>query len=84
MKFNSNENKWEYGNISYNMLQNSDKVQQEEITSKVKSEKVVSNINKFLPTKVKLSVHTEKLMENVTKTLKVLFPKYQIQRGSTD
>ena len=84
MKFNSDEQKWEYGNISYNMLQNSDKVQQEEITAKVKSEKVVSNINKFLPTKVKLSVHTEKLMENVTKTLKVLFPKYQIQRGSTD
>jgi hypothetical protein len=84
MKFNSDTKQWEYGNISYNMLQNSDKVQQEEITSKVKSEKVVSNINKFLPTKVKLSVHTEKLMENVTKTLKVLFPKYQIQRGSTD
>jgi hypothetical protein len=54
---------------------NEDKVQQERIDA-VKSEKVVSNINKFLPTKVKLSVSTENLMENVTKSLKVLFPSY--------
>jgi hypothetical protein len=74
MKYDSNQNKWIFGSISYNML-NEDKVQQERIDA-VKSEKVVSNINKFLPTKVKLSVSTENLMENVTKSLKVLFPSY--------
>lgn len=82
MKYDPNEQKWIYSDISYNML-NQDTVQQEEI-KKVKDEKVVSNINKFLPSKVKLSLHSEKLMENVTKSLKVLFPHYQIQRGSTD
>lgn len=83
MKYNADENKWEYDTISYNMISGSDKVQKERL-GEVKSEKVVSNINKFLPTNVKLSLQTENLMENVTKTLKVLFPKYQIQRGSTD
>ena len=83
MKYNPNETKWEYSGISYNMNKG-DSVQQEEITHKVKSEKVVSNINKFLPTSVKLSLTTEKLMENVTKSLKVLFPKYQIKRGASD
>ena len=83
MKYNPNETKWEYSGISYNM-NNGDSVQQEEITHKVKSEKVVSNINKFLPTSAKLSLTTEKLMENVTKSLKVLFPKYQIKRGASD
>ena len=82
MKYDPNEQKWIYSDIIYNML-NQDTVQQEEI-KKVKDEKVVSNINKFLPSKVKLSLHSEKLMENVTKSLKVLFPHYQIQRGSTD
>lgn len=82
MKYDSNQNKWIFGSISYNML-NEDKVQQERIDA-VKSEKVVSNINKFLPTKVKLSVSTENLMENVTKSLKVLFPSYQVSRGQTD
>ena len=80
---NPNENKWEYSGISYNM-NNVDSVQQEEITHKVKSEKVVSNINKFLPTSAKLSITTERLMENVTKSLKVLFPKYQVMRGKSD
>lgn len=80
---NPDENKWEYSGISYNM-NNGDSVQQEEITHKVKSEKVVSNINKFLPTSVKLSITTERLMENVTKSLKVLFPKYQVMRGKSD
>ena len=75
--------RWKYDSISYNMI-NEDTVQQENITGKVKSEKIVSNINKFLPTKVKLSVTTEKLMENVTKSLKVLFPSYQVQRGASD
>lgn len=84
MKYNTDKNKWEYDTISYNMLPGSGKVQQERLDHKVKSDKVVSNINKFLPTSVKLSLQTENLMENVTKTLKVLFPKYQIQRGSTD
>ena len=83
MKYNTDENKWEYDTISYNMISGSDKVQKERLDN-VKGEKVVSNINKFLPTNVKLSLQTENLMENVTKTLKVLFPKYQIQRGSTD
>lgn len=83
MKYNTDENKWEYNTISYNMISGSNKVQKERLDA-VKSEKVVSNINKFLPTNVKLSLQTENLMENVTKTLKVLFPKYQIQRGSTD
>lgn len=83
MKYNTDENKWEYDTISYNMISGSNKVQKERLDA-VKSEKVVSNINKFLPTNVKLSLQTENLMENVTKTLKVLFPKYQIQRGSTD
>jgi hypothetical protein len=74
MKYDSAQNKWTFDSISYNML-NEDKVQQERIEA-VKSERVVSNINKFLPTKVKLSVSTENLMENVTKSLKVLFPSY--------
>jgi hypothetical protein len=37
-----------------------------------------------LPTKVKLSLQTEKLMENVTKSLKILFPHYQVMRGAND
>lgn len=83
MQYDQNTQKWNYDSISYNM-NSEDRVQQENITGKVKSEKVVSNINKFLPTKVKLSVTTEKLMENVTKSLKVLFPSYQIKRGASD
>lgn len=83
MKYNISEQKWEYDTISYNML-DQETVQQEDITNKVKSEKVVTNINKFLPSKVKLSLSTERLMENVTKSLKVLFPSYQIKRGSSD
>ena len=83
MEYDKTTESWKYGNISYNMLQK-DEVQKEDITNKVKSEKTTDNINRFLPTKVKLSVHTEDLMANVTKSLKVLFPKYQIQRGSTD
>ena len=47
-------------------------------------EPILLKINKFLPTKVKLSLQTEHLMENVTGALKVLFPKYQIQRGASD
>ena len=66
MIYDKNQNKWGYSGISYNMLQTKqDEVQQESITAKVKSDKVVSNINKFLPVKVKLSLKTEKLMENV-------------------
>jgi hypothetical protein len=45
---------------------------------------VVSNINKFLPTKLKLTLYTENLMENVTKSLKALFPNYQFKRGASD
>jgi hypothetical protein len=84
MKYDTNNQKWIYDTISYNMIEGNDKVQVEEITSKVKNEKTVNNINKFLPSKVKLSLQTEHLMENVTKSLKVLFPKYQIKRGSSD
>lgn len=75
--------KWTYEAISYNMIENSPKVQQERI-DKVKDDKVVSNINKFLPSTSKLSLKTEHLMENVTKALKVLFPKYQFNRGASD
>ena len=85
MTYDQNQNKWGYSGISYNMLQTKqDEVQQEPITARVKSEKVVSNINKFLPVKVKLSLKTEKLMENVAKSLKVMFPKYQIKRNASD
>ena len=82
MKYDQTLGKWVFDSLSYNML-NEDKVQQEALPE-VKSEKVVSNINKFLPSKVKLSLTTENLMENVTKTLKVLFPSYQVSRGQTD
>ena len=75
--------KWVYDDISYNMIDQQNTVQQERI-DKVKSEKVVSNINKFLPTKLKLTLYTENLMENVTKSLKVLFPNYQFKRGASD
>lgn len=75
--------KWIYDDISYNMIESQNKVQQEKINN-VKSDKVVSNINKFLSTKTKLSLYTENLMENVTKSLKTLFPKYQFKRGATD
>lgn len=79
-----NKPKWVYDSISYNMLSNKqDEVQKQRIDG-VKSEKVINNINKFLPTKLKLSVYTENLMENVTKSLKVLFPKYQFKRGASD
>ena len=84
MNYDQATSKWNYDTISYNMIQSSDEVQKENLTHKVKSESVISNINKFLPSSVKLSLQTENLMENVTKSLKVLFPKYQIQRGSTD
>lgn len=83
MNYDSDEQKWKYDTISYNMIENSDSVQQETLPQ-VKSEKVVSNINKFLPSKVELSLQTENLMENVTKALKVLFPSYQIKRGASD
>lgn len=84
MKYDQASQQWLYDDISYNMIeQNQDTVQQETLPQ-VKSEKVVSNINKFLPTKVKLELQTEHLMENVTKALKVLFPKYQIKRGASD
>jgi hypothetical protein len=53
---------------------NRDEVQQEPID--VKNEKIVTNINKFLPTKTKLSLTSDRLMENVTKSLKVLLPFY--------
>lgn len=83
MKYDTEANKWVYDSISYNALQGSESVQQEDLP-KVKSEKVVNNINKFLPSKVELSLQTEHLMENVTKSLKVLFPQYQIMRGYSD
>lgn len=82
MKYDSNQKKWVYDSISYNMV-DEETVQQERI-DKVKSEKVVSNINKFLPINLKLSLYTENLMENVTKALKILFPKYQFKRGASD
>ena len=84
MKYDANnpDRPWSFSDISYNML-NNDEVQKKPIY-KVKDEKVVSNINKFLPIKVKLSLQTEKLMENVTKSLKVLFPSYQVRRGEND
>ena len=85
MNYDQTQSKWTYDSINYNMIpEKRDEVQKEDITYAVKSEKTVSNINKFLPTKVKLSLQTERLMENVTGALKVLFPKYQIQRGASD
>ena len=87
MHYDHNEpgdNKWKYDTISYNMLEDREETVQQERIDAVKSDKVVSNINKFLPTSVKLSLQTEKLMENVTKALKVLFPSYQVRRGETD
>ena len=84
MKYDKANGKWVYDTISYNMIeQQQDKVQQEQITA-VKNDRVVSNINKFLPTSVKLDLTTENLMENVTKALKVLVPSYQIQRNASD
>lgn len=83
MKFNLQEQKWEYDTISYNMIEGQNTVQQEPIV-KVKSDKIVSNINKFLPSSAKLTLYTEKLMENVTKSLKVLFPNYQVNRGASN
>ena len=85
MKYDQSQNKWVYDTISYNMLESKqDVVQQEDLTARVKNDKTVNNVNKFLPSKVKLSLQTEHLMENVTGALKVLFPKYQMRRGATD
>ena len=76
--------KWTYSGISYNMNDPQQKTVQQEIIHQVKNEKYVSNINKFLPSKVKLSLTTENLMENVTKALKAFFPSYQVNRGKSD
>lgn len=88
MYYDQNEpdenNRWKYTTISYNMVDPQQRTVQQERLDAVKSEKVVNNINKFLPSKVKLSLQTEDLMEKVTKALKTFFPEYQIQRGSTD
>ena len=76
--------KWVYDDISYNMIDSKqDTVQQEELV-RVKDEKIINNINKFLPGKVKLSLESENLMENVIKSLKTLLPSYQIKRGASD
>ena len=84
MQYDRSGNKWTYDTISYNMLERNDNIVQQEHIQAVKSEKVVSNINKFLPSKVALSLSTENLMENVNKAVKVLFPNYQIKRNATD
>lgn len=84
MKYDRDNKRWTYDSISYNMLDERQETVQQERIDRVKNESVVSDINKFLPTKVKLELHTEKLMENVTKALKVLFPDYQVKRGASD
>ena len=78
------KSKWVYNSISYNMIDEKQETVQQERLDRVKSDEIVSDINKFLSTSVKLELHAEKLMENVTKALKVLFPSYQIKRGSSD
>lgn len=88
MKFDPNQpegrSKWVYDSISYNMLDEKQETVQQERIDRVKSDEIVSDINKFLPTKVKLEVQSENLMEKVTTALKVLFPHYQVKRGSSD
>ena len=77
-------NKWTYGSISYNMIDEKQETVQQERLDRVKSDEIVSDINKFMPTEAKLEITSDKLMEKVTKALKVLFPKYQMKRGASD
>ena len=86
IKFRKKEDKFVYDGIAFNVEKDGDsEVEQRDLSREINfNQRRISILNQFLPPDVYVDPTSEKLLERVQDAERRLFPKYNIQKNSTD
>lgn len=86
INFRLKGDKFVYDDIGFNVQnQIQQKVETRDLSLSIKlNQRLIANINQFLPPDVEFSPTSEKMLAKVADAEKKLIPKYNIQRNSTD